>query len=216
MGFIDQSHVQSPITDLEFFESEKQINHNQVRKIYQQKNPFAGSQAAFSKAPIKIMKQKIPPHLEVNKKLVPVLDEKISLNKSKDSNNSESTKSENSTSSIHNKNIKMMFGFLKEKIGEKLSEQLLSLINFSSEEGILKSLVENDEKIKKILGSYYNQVVNLIMHIVKLSPSTQTPTSNKTQKNEDNSLFLEDNIDFVRAHKKHYSVGGKSAFAKKF
>lgn len=217
MGFMNQSHLHTPIAEIEFFESEKQIHMNPIRKSVANKTPFVSSgMIQTGKAPIKIIKQKLPPHLELKEN--PNI-QKLKLNRSKDSINSDNIKQENYSPNEGNGNkgnIKIMLNFLKEKIGEKLFEQLFSVIDFTTEEHIMKTMAENDEIIKKILGNFYIQVVSLITHIIKNANNVvQTPQSKPTKKEEDNSQLLEDNMDFVRVHKKHFSVGSKSAFASK-
>lgn len=222
MGFINQTQVKNNVTDSEFFDSEKQISKYLFRKCDSQKtNNTTPSHNSFSKVPIKITKQKLPPHMEANKQFLSLKQEKNV--KSNADDNKDYSQYENKTENVNydivfnsqtKSNIKLMFNFLKEKIGEKLSDQLLNLINFSSDESIRKSLLENDEKMKLILGAYYKQVVHLIMHIVKVQPvSNNTPIISK--KSNDNTIALENEYKSNRSHKKHNSIGYKSAFDKK-
>lgn len=217
MGFINQTQVKNNVTDSEFFDSEKQISKNTIRKCDSQKtNNTNPSHICFSKVPIKITKQRLPPHVEANKDL-----HLFKEDKTRNKNINDFITYENRTENVNydkvfnsqNNNIKLMFNFLKEKIGEKLSDQLLNLINFSSDETIRKSLLENDEKMKKILGSYYKQVVNLIMHIVKVQqPVNNTPIISRV--NNENNIALENEYKSNRSHKKHNSVGCKNTLEK--
>ena len=109
-------------------------------------------------------------------------------------------------------NMKPMFNFLKEKIGEELLEQLLDLISFSNNESIIKSLSDNDGLIKKILGSYYKQVVLMIKYMITNSSEN---SCNGNNKNESELLSIsESDNDCVSGHKKHNSVGGMFVFEK--
>lgn len=94
-------------------------------------------------------------------------------------------------------NYMKLIVFLKEKIGPEKTNLLIKAVNFTNNDTIRFSLDNNYEQTKKILGSDYDNVVNLIRQIIM-----------KVENNESNLNHEEiKKNDFVKKHKKTQSLG---------
>lgn len=85
--------------------------------------------------------------------------------------------------------------FIKDKIGLEKTNLLIKAVNFSNMDTIRYSLDNNYEQTKKILGSDYDNVVNLIRQYLM-----------KVENNENLNHHDEKN-DFIKKHKKTQSLG---------
>lgn len=155
---IPQSQNQcNKIIDKEFFDSEKQ---GKLKCIFS-KVP----KTTVSKDPI-IVKQKNIPFNKINTN--EVKEEKKSSNK-KQENHFKIMENNWIEKGKNDNNIKPMFNFLRDKIGQENLDKFIDLINFSKRENILKSVMHSDEKIKLLLGVYYKQVMTMIKYVVNTS-----------------------------------------------
>ncbi len=94
-------------------------------------------------------------------------------------------------------NYMKLIVFLKEKIGPEKTNLLIKAVNFTNNDTIRFSLDNNYEQTKKILGSDYDNVVNLIRQIIM-----------KVENNENNHIPHDvKKDDFVKKHKKTQSLG---------
>jgi len=149
-------HQSSKIIEKEFFDSEKQ---GKLKCIFS-KLPSTTN----CKDPIMIKQKMIP----FNKPNQDIKEEKRS-SKPKLENQCKMQESIWIEKGKNEKNIKPMFSFLRDKIGQENLDKFIELINFSKRDTIIKSVTYNDEKIKNLLGIYYKQVVTMIKYVVNTS-----------------------------------------------
>ena len=150
----------------------KNDNHFSENQENSKKNLMSIQQVRFTNLRVKIENQKIiqgdslyhKNQIESNTEKNQKMQEKTINNSLFDNRN-------------HENKIKIMFNFLSEKIGDDLLQCLLNLINFSNKDTIKHSMTKNDEQIKLILGSFYNQVVLMIKYII--TDTTQNLRINK-------------------------------------
>jgi len=159
---INNSH--NKIITEEFFNSEKQVN---------KKKSVAPTKMIFhsinqnNKNPIRNIKKKQEislntlksPELKQNYLFYGPEDKNISKAKylKFDKNDSDEEKLANELTQPSSNNMKTMLHFLKEKLGDKVYNELLKLVNFSTNENIMNSLNNYNNEIFNLLGDFYKQ-----------------------------------------------------------
>jgi len=175
-SFLSDNIKTSKVLVKEYYDSEKEnkIKKSEIPRV---------RQTLFSKGPIRI-KQKTSPNIPS-----PDIEKQISFGEA---------------SLLENEKFKQMLSFLKEKIGEIMVNQLMSLINFSDGNSVLTSLTSNGQQIKTILGSHFKQVVLMIKYIVTHSSDD---SNTKTTTNVAKLTSSPNSIPIRPSHRKIKSVG---------